>query len=352
MPFVLDEVTSTILKERPLSVSQLRTFDRCPKSYELQYLTNPRTPVLDMGAAVWFGKVIQQIIQRAYHEVPLLEGHLQVWQQECGPIFEDLQDWFHLDVASRKSGAANSHARKDWNQAHPEYKTLTARIDAHQQEYLSNWNWSEKYPLTAYYRWSATFARTTPMSQIVLPYAALVEGLPVRWPDGEVIRRFDGEDGGREHYKLLHGVIGGAHVVGVPDQFGVDPDGTAWISDNKVTASQLSSEELGYDSQLAVYYILLRQNTWITDGQPTRVGHCYIKEKEPPRYEWSDISHYDDLVLPQLHDHFAQLKAAIVKGQFLRVRGIQPAAFSPCKFCGVRYACLTPQDHIEREVTK
>jgi hypothetical protein len=346
--YLLDDTTSAILKERPLSVSQLRTFDRCPKAYELQYLTDPRTPVLDMGASVWFGKVIQQIIQRAYHEVPLLEGHLQVWRQECGPIFEILQEWFQLDVAYRNSGAANSNARKGWVQAHPTYKMLTARIDDYQRACLSGWNWSEKYPLTAYYRWSTTMALSTPMSQIVIPHAILVEGLPVRWPDGEVIRRFDGEDGKHEHYKLLHGIIGGTHVVGVPDQFGVDPDGTAWISDNKVTASQLSREELGEDCQLATYYVLLLQNGWITAGQPVRVGHCYIKEKEFPLREWSDISRYEDQVLPQLHDQFARLKSAIASGKFLRVRGLQPAAFSPCKFCGVRHACVS----VEREVTK
>ena len=343
MLFVLDEGTSDILKERPLSVSQLRTFDRCPKAFELQYLTDPRTPVRNMGASVWFGKVIQHIIQRAYHGVPLLEGHVQVWQRECGPLCGALQHWFQLDVEQRKAGAANSNARKDWNEANPEYRYLTEQIDTYQQEYLSDWNWSEKYSLTAYYRWSTNFALNTPITQVVLPHAILVEGLPVRWPDGEVIRRFEGEVAGREHYQLLHGMIGGTHVVGVPDQFGVDPDGTAWISDNKVTASQLSPDELGEDCQLAAYYILLRQNAWITADQPTRVGHCYIKEKELPRHVWSNIARYESSVLPQLHDQFAQLKAAVAHGTFLRVRGIQPSAFSPCKFCGVRYACLSPQ---------
>ena len=132
-------------------------------------------------------------------------------------------------------------------------------------------------------------------------------------------------------------------MLGVPDQFGVDPDGTAWISDNKVTASQLTPDELGEDCQLAAYYVLLRQNGWIAEDQPTRVGHCSIKEKESPRHEWSDISRYEDLVLPLLHAQFAQLKAAIANGTFLRVRGLQLSAFSPCKFCGVRYACLSPR---------
>lgn len=336
---LLDDATLAILNERPLSISQLRTFNRCPRAYELQYLADPRTPVLNMGASVWFGKVIQQIIQRGYHEIPLLEGHLQVWQQECGPIFEVLQDWFALDIERRKSGSANSHARKNWNETHPAYKALTAQIGTYQQECMTNWNWSEKYPLWAYYRWSATFALDTPMTQVILPHARLVEGLSVRGTSGEVIPLNAEQD----RYKLLHGIIGGAHVVGTPDQFGIDPDGTAWISDNKVTALPLMPDELGDDLQLAAYYVLLQQNGWIAEDQPTRVGHCYIKEKEWPRHEWSDISRYESLVLPQLHAQFAQLKAAITNDQFLRVRGLQPSAFSPCKFCGVRYACLSPQ---------
>ncbi|GAC1357735.1 MAG: hypothetical protein NVSMB38_40420 [Ktedonobacteraceae bacterium] len=162
------------------------------------------------------------------------------------------------------------------------------------------------------------------------------------WPDGEVIQRFhtDQHVGSEEQYKLLHGVIGGAHIVGVPDQFGVDPDGTAWISDNKVTASRLTPQELGEDCQIAMYYCLLRQNGWITEEQPVRIGHCYIQEGKPPQHVWSDIAAYEQRVLPQLRDQFAFLQSSIASGTFLRVRGIQPSAFSPCKFCGVRHACL------------
>jgi len=343
MQGILDEETGASLREqRPLSISQLRTYTRCPKAYELQYLADPRTLLLAMGASVWFGKVIQRIIQRAYDGVPLLEGHIQVWQQECGPVFETLRDWFSLDEERRSSGGANSNARKNWDQDHFEYRYFAERIDAFQREHLSEWNWSERSPLTAYFRWSTTFAMSTPLAQVVLPHAVLVEGLPVRSPDGEVIRRFSSGSGsgGGEQYQLLHGVIGGAHVVGVPDQFGIDPDGTAWISDNKVTATPLTQQEIGEDSQLAAYALLLKQNGWIEEGQPLRVGHCSISEKEQPRHVWSDTSQYERFVLAQLHEQFAQLQAAIVRGSFLRVRGLQPSAFSPCKFCGVRYACL------------
>lgn len=346
---MLPHEASAMLKERPFSISQLRTFDRCPKAYELQYLTEPRVPVLTMGASVWFGGVIQRIIQRAYHGVGLPQGHIQVWQRVCGPLFETLRDWFALDGEYRASGAANSNARKAWLQAHPAYKELTAQIDGYQQEYLTDWTWSENYSLAGYYRWSATLAKKTSLSQVVLPHAILVEGLPVYWPDGELIRRFDGEVSAGEHYRLLHGVIGGAHVVGVPDEFGIDPDGVAWIADNKVTTSQLSPDELSYDSQLAAYYLLLVQNGWIAEGQPTRVGHCYITEKAPPRYEWADISRYEGEVLPQLHAQFAQLKAAITGGPLLRKRGLQPAAFSPCKFCGVRHACFEQRNALHGE---
>lgn len=343
---LIDEADPAILKERALSVSQLRTFVRCPRSFELQYLSHPRIPVREMGASVWFGKVIQQIIQRGYHELPLLEGHLQVWQQECGPILDDLQDWYALDVAYRESGPANSNARKRWVEENPAYNRLEEKIDHYQREHLAEWVWPKKYPLAGYYRWSTNFALNTPMTQLLLAHAVLVEGLLVRWPGGDIIHRFDDGGRGREQYKLLHGIIGGAHVVGVPDQFGIDPDGTAWISDNKVTAVHLTREELGEDIQLAAYFVLLKQNGWIEEGQRVRIGHCYISEGSLPQHEWSDTSLYDAFVLPHLHEQFALLKAAIQDQQFRRVRGIQPAAMSPCRFCGVRHACLQPVEAI------
>lgn len=338
---------------QPFSISQLRTYMRCPRAYQLQYLTDPRPPVQDMGASVWFGKVMQQIIQRAYHGVPLIEGHLRVWQRECGPILRVLQDWYALDAECRASGSATSNARKNWRLAHPDYDDLTARIDSFQQNHMSQWNWSERFPLSAYYRWSATFALTTRLDQVVLPYAELVEGLPVYDSEGDPIAYFadETEEACEEHYQLLHGVIGGAHVVGVPDQFGIDPDGIAWISDNKVTTAHLTSQELGEDQQLAAYSALLQQNGWIGGGQPLRVGHCYISEKDPPRYVWSDTSRYDLYVLPQLHALFAQLKATIEQdGPFLGVRGLQPSAFSPCRSCGVRQLCLSSLRTASEEV--
>jgi len=343
MQIELEEVTSALLQTRPLSISQLRTFDRCTRSYALQYLTEPRIPVLEMGATVWFGKVMQQIIQRAYSGVPLLEGHRQVWRRECGPVFQALQDWFPLDAEQQESGGATSNARKRWNEDQRLFFHLAEQIGAYQREQMSEWGWSKKLPLTAYYRWSTNFVLKTPLAALIVPDATLVEGLPVRWPDGDLIQRFpdDGEDDGRERYQLLHGVIGGAHVVGVPDQFGVDEHGVAWISDNKVTASQLTREELSEDCQLCAYYILLRQNGWIAEGQQVRVGHCYIQQGKLPQHVWSDIAPYADRVVPQLRDQFAHLQTTITAGgPFRRVRGLQPSAFSPCKFCGVRYACL------------
>ncbi|GAC1357738.1 MAG: hypothetical protein NVSMB38_40430 [Ktedonobacteraceae bacterium] len=142
-----EEITFDILGQRPFSISQLRTFSRCPRAYELQYLMEPRTPVLDMGAMVWFGKIIQRIIQRAYHGVPLSEGHVQVWQQECGPMFDELQQWFDLDAEQKESGSATSNARKRWNEDNPLFAHLTEQIETFQREQLNEWSWSERYPL-------------------------------------------------------------------------------------------------------------------------------------------------------------------------------------------------------------
>lgn len=336
-----EETRARVLLEPPYSISQLRAYTRCPKSYELQYLTDPRVPVRDMGAVVWFGAMMQRIIQKAYYDLPLYEALMEVWQQECPTIFEALQDWYQLDSEYRQSGNPNTAARKHWPQEHPRYQELSESITAYQREALGMWNWKERFPLTACFRWASTFAQRVPRERALLPGAVLVEGIPLFDPDGALIPLVGGTVG-QKHYRVLHGVCGEqneVHVVGVPDEFAIDDDGVAWICDNKVTASMLTAEQCKEDMQLATYVVLLLQNHRIEPGQPTMVGHKYLQEDDVV-YVWGDTSRYEDLVLPALHEQFSALKAA---RRFPRMRGIQPSAFSPCKTCGVAYACLTSQ---------
>src|SRR5438105_3661528 len=105
-----NETAAQVLREPPLSISQLRAYTRCPKSYELQYLADPRYSAHEMGASVWFGSVMQKIIQYSYYDLPLYEAHLQVWQRECSEIFDVLERWRDLDEAYRESGKPNSNA--------------------------------------------------------------------------------------------------------------------------------------------------------------------------------------------------------------------------------------------------
>lgn len=65
---------------------------------------------------------------------------------------------------------------------------------------------------------------------------------------------------------------------------------------------------------------------------------CYLRDGELPHHEWPDTSRYNDQMLLQLHDQFASLKAAIARGMFLRMRDLQPATFSLCRF----YGCALP----------
>jgi len=334
-----EETRARVLRQPQYSVSQLRAYCRCPKSYELQYLADPRYPTHGMGAVVWFGTMMQSLIQKAYYDHPLYEALLDAWQQECPTIFEALQDWYRLDIECRQSGKANTNARRAWLQEHPRYQELSEQITAYQHAALGKWDWKERFPLTAYFRWASAFAQRVPRERALLPGAVLVEGIPLFGPDGALAPLAE-RAGGKKNYRLLHGVCGEqneVHVVGVPDEFAVDSDGVAWICDNKVTASMLTAAQCGEDLQLAKYVVLLLQNHWIEPGQPVRVGHKYLQEEDAV-YVWGDTSRYEDLVLPQLHEQFSALKAA---RRFPRMRGIQPSAFSPCKSCGVAYACLT-----------
>lgn len=351
---MIDEHTrARVLKEPPYSISQLRAYLRCPKSYELQYLADPRVPLQGMGAVVWFGGMMQRMIQYTYYGFSLPEALLHVWQQECPTAFEALQEWYLLDSQYRQSGNPNTNARKNWLKDYPGYEDLSARLLAYQGEALAQWDWKERSPLTTYFRWASTFAHKASLEQVQLPEAILIEGIPLDEPGLPALER----ESGRSAYRVLHGVCGErdeVHVIGVPDEFAIDRQGAAWICDNKVTASMLTSREIAEDAQLATYYLLLVQNHWIEEGQPVYVGHKYIRE-DGIEAVWADTSRYSDLVLPQLHEHFSALKAA---NHFLRVRGIQPSAYSPCNSCGVAYACLesrgtalklTPQHHASQE---
>lgn len=336
-----NETAARVLRETPFSVSQLRAYTKCPKSYELQYLTDPRYRSHGMGASVWFGTMMQKIIQHSYYDLPLHEAHLYVWQQECPQVFDALEEWNCLDTAYRESGNANTNARRDWLSAHQAYQQLGEQIASYQREDLSEWDWKKTYSLTGFYRWSNTFARKVLQEQVLLPHAVMVEGLPLYGPDGELMPLVD-DGSGRKSYRVLHGVFGTdneVHVIGVPDEFGIDGNGVAWICDNKVSNAMLTPEQLEEDAQLASYVGLLRQNDWIAPGQPTMVGHKYIQEDRVVPV-WASTARYDDWVLPQLHEQFSALREARKAGMFARVRGIQPWAFSPCKYCGVEYACL------------
>ncbi len=344
-----EETRARVLLEQPYSVSRLRAYTRCPKSYALQYLAEPRVPLRGMGAVVWFGAVMQKIVQKAYYDLPLYEALLEVWQQECPAIFEALQDWYRLDSEYRQAGNPHTNARKLWFREHPSYQELEERIRAYQHEALGKWEWKERYPLTAYFRWASGFALRVPRERALLAGAVLVEGIPLFGPDGSLAPP-PSERAGERVYRILHGVCGEqdeVHLVGVPDELAIDERGVAWICDNKVTtSSMLTSEQCGEDLQLAAYYLLLVQNHWIEPGQPVRVGHKYLKEDEAV-YVWGDTARYEDRVLPLLNEQFSALKAAT---RFPRMRGVQPSAFSPCKNCGVADACLSNPVYRRRRV--
>lgn len=334
---MLEINNAAALREAPFSISQLRAYTRCPKCYELQYVAEPRHRSQGLGASVWLGSVVQQTIQLSYYDLPLFEAHLRVWQQECPQIFPALQTWEALD---RELGKGNTAAKRE----HPRYQELAKQINEYQREQLSEWDWKKSYSLSGFYRWSSTFAQTVPREQVLLPHALMVEGMPLYDPDGAL---FPLPPPGGKTYRVLHGVFGlnsEVHVIGVPDEFGVDERGVAWICDNKVSSAPLTAEQLEEDAQLAAYYLLLLQNGWIRPDQPTMVGHKYIQD-DCVTPVWASTSQYERWVLPQLHEQFSALRDARLALKFPRVRGIPPWAFSPCKSCGVSSACLRDAVH-------
>lgn len=334
-----DDTAPAWMAQPARSISQLRAFAACPRRFALHYLQG--VPQRGMGASVWFGSLMGRILQRAYYGMALFDAHQQVWQQSCAPVYEALEEWYALDVACRAAGGPTSNARKAWLQANQRYGELAEALQEYQERSLADWTWGRQHPLSYYFRWSLHFTQVVPRERACLPHAALVEGKLLYGPEGDLLLpRFDSGPE-RAPAQLLHGQIGGAHVVGIPDVVAIDPLGTVWVADNKVTSTQLSGPELGEDLQLATYVELLGQNGWIEPGQTVRVGHLYLLEQEVVAV-WGDTARYEEEVLPALSWWFARLEEAIAAGEFPRMRGMQYASMGPCRACGVAHACPEP----------
>jgi len=321
------------------SMSQMRAFfsaGGCTYVYFLKYILGYKEK---MSAIVFLGHVIHQFVQELYHGVDPHQAHKHVWTKACGDAYDDLESWYALDVAYHKSGNPNTKARQLWAEQHPGHAELAAAVEAYRDDFLTEeYAWAKSASLTAYYRWARALLEIPP-EHFLLPRPILVEGQPLIDVDGAKVARFaNGQDDQQDHFHMLHGTLSnGLPVAGVPDVFGVDGGGTAWVADYKVMSSSLMSEQdLAEDGQLALYVELLRQNGHIAPGQKTRVGHIYLTERRGVQHVWSQPSAY---ALSRLARQLEHMDRRIKANDFLPVRGIATGSKLPCLSCGLASVC-------------
>lgn len=326
--------------QRPYySMSQMRSFyseGGCTYVFYLKYILGYKEK---MSAIVFLGHIMHQLIQELYHGIEAGQAHRHVWRNACADIYNELETWFALDEAYRASGNPNTKARQLWSEQHPQHAELAAAIEAYRNDFLTQeYTWAKSASLTGYYRWARTLLAVPP-EHYLLPHPALVEGQPLFDGDGAPIPRFADEQAAQQdHYHLLRGTLtNGLPVAGVPDVFGVDQGGTAWLADYKVMSSSLMSEQdLAEDGQLALYAELLRQNGRIAPTQKVRTGHIYLTERKGVQHVWTTPS---PNALPRLARQLEHMDRRIRANDFMPVRGIATGSKLPCPDCGLASVC-------------
>lgn len=341
---------------RPYSMTQIRAFyspEGCDFIYYLQYVLGQKGTY---PSTVWLGRIVHELLQQGYHDIPLQDAHQALWKRECDPILADLEAWYELDRDYYASGRPNTKARERWKEQHPEYEACGTRIEEFRDEFLREteagdlFSWAKSSSLAEYYRWSRLLL-TLPPDQLFLPDAFLVEGQPLYDDDGQLNRaRFGSTQTAERHYTLLSCTLEGLKLVGAPDYVACDADGVVWIADAKVmSSSSMRPEDIAEDGQLNLYVEMLRQRGSLARDQPVRIGHQYFTrggmDKEtglpapPGSYQvWATPSPH---ALPRLTKQLVRMDRRIRAGDFFPVRGIATGTMSPCPSCLMADACRT-----------
>lgn len=321
---------------RPLSISSLRLWLRCPHAWELRYRAGYRPR---LGARAWRGSLVHRIIQQVYAGLSLPEAHDHVWQAACGPLLPRLERLVALDADYAAAGSPRTKVAQRWREEHPEFDRLEGEAAAFARTALGHLRWGERDSLADTFR-ATRHLRAADPTELLLPGAFLVEGQPLDAltadlpPAESIAADEDEEDGERPH--LLRGELWGVPVYGVPDVVARDGDAVL-VLDYKTGRRHLSPQQLAEDAQLAIYAELLRQHGHVEPGQPVRVGHRYLGE----RGEISTIWARDDQhprVLERLSRQVAAARAMIDAGLFAPVRGVDPA-MGPCALCDLSHHC-------------
>lgn len=320
---------------RPLSISSLRLWLRCPHAWELRYREGHRPR---LGARAWRGSLVHRMIQLSYAGLALAEAHDRVWQAACGPLVPQLEQLVTLDHAYAAAGSPRTKAAQRWREEHPEFDRLEEAITTFARTALGHLRWSDRDSLADTFR-ATRHLRDADPTELLLPDAFLVEGQPLDMlrpelsPERSLLA--EGEEG-EERPHLLHGELWGVPVYGVPDVVASD-GAVVTILDYKTGRRHLSPQQLAEDAQLAIYAELLRQQGHVAAGQPVRVGHRYLGERGEICTIWArDDQH--PRVLERLSRQVAAARAMIDAGLFIPVKGVDPT-MGPCALCDLAHHC-------------
>lgn len=327
-----------ITTTRPLSISSLRLWLRCPHAWELRYVAGYRPR---LGARAWRGRLVHTMLQQVYAGAPLPVAHDQTWQVACGPVLPQLEQLVTLDVAYAAAGNSRTKAAQRWREEHPEYDQLEAELDQFQRTALGHLRWGERDSLADTYR-ATRHLRGADPAELVLPGAFLVEGQAVEAlsldlsPGENAAADNDEEDTDGARLHLLHGELWGVPVYGVPDVVAHEGN-TVLVLDYKTGRRHLGAAQLAEDAQLAIYAELLRQSGHIVPGQPVRVGHRYLGERGEITTVWAGDERHA-ATLERLGRQFAAARALIDAELFVPVKGVDPA-MGPCPLCDLAHHC-------------
>ncbi len=333
--------TTTDMQRPRLSISAIRRMLTCGESERLIRAGYRQQPT----AAMWYGRLMHEIIALAYNGTTLPDAFMEVWTRECGGILPVLDQWAVLHADRRiNGGRAGTKARASWDAAHGQYDVLTAQIAAYQTHVLGHYRWTKTGSVGELYERSSRLLHEHGGS-LRLPGAVLVEGrLIADLPPGSSVRDDAIELGGSDdddderRYARLRGLLGGTEVIGVPDVVTYDAEVDVWrVADYKTTKSQLSLAELRDDVQLQLYVHLVRQAGIIPVGARVIVGHIYLSDVVTPI--WIDAPDMLDAPHPRLLRQIDLIAGQIERDEFVPVRGVLNGWADRCGDCLLTHVC-------------
>ncbi len=333
--------TTTDTQRPRLSISAVRRMLTCGESERLIRAGHRQQPT----AAMWYGRLMHEIIALSYSGTSLPDAFAQVWTRECGGILPLLDQWAVLHADRRMNGGkAGTKARASWEAAHPLYEALGGEIAAYQGHVLQHYRWTKTGSVAEYYERSRRLVHADDPG-LLLPGAVLVEGrLIADLPPGSALREDAVELGGRDdddeerRYARLRGTLGTTEVIGVPDVVTYDAEVDVWrVADYKTSKTHLNEAELRDDAQLHLYLHLLEHAGIVPPDARVLIGHIYLNDEVTT--VWVEASDLLGIVRPRLARQVDLVARQIERSEFVPVRGILNGWSDRCGDCLLAHAC-------------